>query len=455
MTIEERIVEQRAYYRTGATRPLSVRLEALHRLHEKIKEMEGEINGALYEDLGKSPFESYMTEVGLTLSELRYFEKHLKGWAKKKRVPTPLSQFHARSYVVAEPYGTVLVMSPWNYPFMLCMVPVFAAIGAGNTVVIKPSAYSPATSRVIEKLITSCFGPELATVVQGGRAENAALLEQKFDYIFFTGSVGVGKLVMEKASRYLTPVTLELGGKSPCIIDATADIPLAARRLAFGKFLNVGQTCVAPDYVLVHSSVKNALVEALGKEITAFFGPDPLSNKAYGKIVNSKHFHRLKGLMEGAQVLIGGQDNGVDRIAPTVLGGVTGESPVMKEEIFGPLLPVLPFEAMGEVYDFIEGRPKPLAAYLFTTDQRVKESFLERFSFGGGCVNDTIIHLATSYMGFGGVGESGMGSYHGKGSFDTFTHYKSVVEKSNWMDLPIRYQPYTKQKEKLLRKFLK
>ena len=456
MEIQELIKKQREYFATGATKPVAFRLEALGRLEREIKAREDRLHEALKKDLNKSGFESYMTETGLTLSELSYMKKHLKGFAKPRRHITPLAQFHGRSFSVKEPYGVTLIMSPWNYPFMLCMEPLVGAIAAGNCCVLKPSAYAPATSAAIKELCEAIFPPEYVAVVEGGRAENTALLEQRFDYIFFTGGVTVGKLVMEKASRFLTPVTLELGGKSPCIVDHTADLKVAARRLAFGKYLNGGQTCVAPDYLLIEEGVKDRFLAYFEQSVREMLGEKPLENPDYPKIINQKHFDRLMGLMKcGTLRMGGGADPETLKIAPTVLDGVKPEEAVMQEEIFGPILPVLTFREIREAEQFVQEREKPLACYIFTKDKAVEKRLLCSLSFGGGCVNDTIIHLATSRMGFGGVGNSGMGSYHGRKSFETFSHEKSIVKKYNWIDMPIRYQPYTKAKERLLRFFLK
>ncbi|MCI8465200.1 MAG: aldehyde dehydrogenase [Lachnospiraceae bacterium] len=456
MEMEAVVKKQRDYFATGVTRPVAFRLEALRALERELRRQEGRIHQALKTDLNKSEFESYMTETGLTLSELGYMKKHLKNYARPKRKRTPLAQFHGKSFVLSEPYGVVLIMSPWNYPFMLCMEPLVGAIAAGNCCILKPSAYAPAVSAVIKELVEAIFPPEYVTVVEGGRAENTALLEQRFDYIFFTGGVKVGKLVMEKASRHLTPVTLELGGKSPCIIDKTADLKIAAKRLAFGKFLNAGQTCVAPDYLLIQDSVKDQFLGLFEKAITKMYGKYPLENPDYPKIINEKHFERISALLEGMTIQTGGERNRETlQIAPTVLDHVTAEAAVMQEEIFGPVLPVLTFQEIEEAEAFIKEREKPLACYLFTKDKGTERKLLSSLSFGGGCVNDTIIHLATSRMGFGGVGNSGMGSYHGKKSFETFSHEKSIVKKYNWIDMPIRYQPYSRGKERLLRFFLK
>lgn len=454
MDIQQIVQRQHDYFATGATLDVKGRLAALDRLRAAIEKYEGEINAALKADLNKSPFETYMCEVGLVLNELSYIRKRTRRWARDKRVPTPLSQFKSVSFRHPEPYGVVLVMAPWNYPFMLAMEPVVGAIAAGNCVVMKPSAYSPATSAVMAKLVEETFDPRFFTVVEGGRAENQALLDQKFDYIFFTGGTTVAREVMAKAAKHLTPVSLELGGKSPCIVDETANIKVAAKRLAFGKFLNAGQTCVAPDYLFVHESVRDQMVEELEKNVQAFFGDDPLACPDYVKIINDKHYQRIQGLMAGEHAVFGGQARD-GKIAPTLLDGITGDSPIMQEEIFGPVLPMMTYEDMDQVIAFVTSRPKPLALYLFTTDHDTERRVLERVPFGGGCINDTIIHLATPYMPFGGVGDSGMGGYHGKYSFDTFTHYKSVLKKANWLDLSMRYQPYTDGNFKLLKMFLK
>ena len=456
MDIQALVNAQRAWFNTGATLPLSARRAALKRLRVAVKAHEADISAALRSDLDKSPTESYMCEVGMTLSELSFVEKRLAGWMADRPRLTPLAQFPARSFTVQEPYGAVLIMSPWNYPFLLTMEPLIGAIAAGNCAVVKPSAYSPATSAVVRDILASCFPPEFVSVVEGGRAENQALLDQKFDYIFFTGGVEVGKEVMSKAAQHLTPVTLELGGKSPCIVDATARLDLAAKRLVFGKLLNCGQTCVAPDYLLIDRRVKDRFLAYVRKWVAVQYGTDALDNRGYVRMVNEKHFHRVMGLIDPDKVVFGGKgDPDTLKIQPTVLDNVSPEDPVMREEIFGPVLPVLTFDRVEEALDFVNARPHPLALYLFSQDRAVRELFLRRAPFGGGCVNDTIIHLATSRLPFGGVGSSGMGSYHGRDSFDAFSHRKSVVEKSVLIDLPVRYAPYTPMKEKLLRLFLR
>ena len=449
--------KQRAYYRTGATIPVKFRIEQLRRLYSFVKKYESEINAALYSDLGKSRYEAFMCESGLALTEISYMIKHLKKFARKKKVRTPLSQFASSSYVQPVPYGNTLIMSPWNYPFLLSIEPLTDAIAAGNTAIVKPSAYSPKTGEVIEKIIKECFRPEYVATVMGGRAENSALLDCKFDFIFFTGSQAVGKEVLRHTAEYLTPVVLELGGKSPCIVDKSADIKLSAKRIVFGKFLNCGQTCVAPDYVLCEKSIKDEFITEVKNQILSQFGKSPLENESYGKIVNQKHFNRLCSLIDEEKVVFGGERNPESlKISPTVMDNVTEEDAVMGEEIFGPIMPILTFDSFDSVIDNLKAKDKPLALYLFTSDKKQIKRVTEELSYGGGCINDVIIHLATSAMGFGGVGESGMGSYHGKAGFEAFSHYKSIVDKKTWIDLPMRYQPYKNGfYEKLLKLFLK
>ena len=450
------VAVQRKYFQTGATLPVSFRIDALRRLYDAVSGSEKEIHDALRKDLGKSGFESYMCETGLVLEEISYMLKHVRRFAGEKRVRTPLAQFHSRSYKKSSPYGVTLIMRPWNYPFMLTLSPLVDALAAGNTAVVKPSAYSPCTSEVIRQILIKCFEPQYVSVVTGGRAENTCLLHEHFDYIFFTGSQSVGKEVMRSAADHLTPVTLELGGKSPCIVDQTANIKLAARRIVFGKYLNCGQTCVAPDYVYCHRSVRDRLIKEIVKQIRRQFGKKPLDNKNYGKIINEKHFDRILGLIDKEKVVYGGNsDRDALRIEPTVMDNVTFSDAVMQEEIFGPVMPVLTFDSLDEVIRNVNAMPHPLALYLFTSSKAAAKKVTARCGFGGGCINDTIIHLATTEMGFGGFGESGMGSYHGKTGFDTFTHYKSIVDKKTWLDLPMRYQPYRKMHGKMVRFFLK
>ena len=455
-TIRQRISTQRDFFATGATLPLSFRLKQLEQLKLALKRHEQDLYTALKADLGKSRMESYMCEIGLTLSELTWMQKHLPKLMRCKTVPTPLAHFAAKSFQSPSPYGTVLIMSPWNYPVLLTLEPLIDALAAGNTVILKPSAYAPHTSQILSQLLKKCYPPEYVTMITGGREENQALLNQRFDKIFFTGGKTVGKEVLRHAAEYLTPVTLELGGKSPCIVDSTAKISLTARRIVFGKYLNCGQTCVAPDYILCDASVRNQLLQALEKEIHRQFGKQPLQNPDYGKIINEKHFQRLMALLDPSKAVFGGEAcQETLQITPALLDGVTLEDPVMQEEIFGPILPVLTYKSLEDAIKTIQSLPHPLALYVFTNSRKTARMVTSRCGFGGGCINDTIVHLATSGMGFGGFGESGMGSYHGKAGFYTFTHVKSMVHKRNWLDLPIRYQPYKAPYEKFLHWFLR
>lgn len=457
MNLDEILESQRKFFRSGATLPVSFRMEMLKKLYNAVKKYETEICQALTADLGKSDFEGFMCEAGLTLTEISYLLRHVRRLAGEHRVHTPLAQFASRSYKKPSPYGNTLIMSPWNYPFLLTIDPLADAIAAGNTAVVKPSAYSPATATVIEKIVTECFPPEYVSVVTGGRRENAALLEKKFDFIFFTGSQNVGREVLRHAAENLTPVVLELGGKSPCIVDDTAKLKLAAKRIVFGKYLNCGQTCVAPDYILCHRSVKEQFIREVCAQIEKQYGKAPLQNPDYGKIINEKHFERLCGLIDSGKTVLGGdRDRNALKITPTVMDNVTWEDAVMQEEIFGPIMPILTFDSFEEVYSMLADRPKPLALYLFSESKKRIREITERCAYGGGCINDTIIHLATSEMGFGGVGESGMGAYHGREGFNAFSHSKSIVDKKTWMDLPIRYQPYRRGiYGRLLKMFLK
>lgn len=449
----KRIIQnQRTFFLTGQTLSIDYRKKALSTIREMISNHLEEIYGALKKDIYKSDYETYMCEVGIVLNELSYMQKHLKSLAKPKRIHTELGNMIAKSYVQPSPYGVCLIMSPWNYPILLTLDPLVDAIAAGNTAIIKPSAYSPETSALLCRLISQYFSPEYITTVTGGRSENAALIKQKFDYIFFTGSVAVGKEIMKNAAEYLTPVTLELGGKSPCIIDKSADIKMAAKRVVFGKFLNSGQTCVAPDYVLCHSSVKEEFIKELKLQTEKQYSSNPLENPDYGKIINEKHFERVCNLMDKNKIVYGGKTNAKTlQIEPTILDNVNFDDPIMNEEIFGPLLPILTFDDIDNVINCINSKPCPLALYVFANDKKVARKVITRCSFGGGCVNDTIMHITSSQMGFGGMGESGMGSYHGKTGFNTFSHNKSVIDKNTHFDLKVRYQPYNKKGLKLIK----
>ena len=456
MTTPELVQAQRTYFETGATRSADFRLAALKKLQAAVQANERALAEAMAADFRKAPMEVYMTETGMVLDEIRFHLKHLRAWMRETRVPTPLAQFPSRSFRSPEPYGVCLILAPWNYPIQLCLEPLIGAISGGNCAVVKPSAYAPATSAAIAKLIRETFDARYIAAVEGGRAENQALLHQRFDTIFFTGGVTVGREVMRAASETLTPVTLELGGKSPCIVDETANLRVAARRLAFGKLLNCGQTCVAPDYLLISRKVKDAFLPLLEREIQRMVGENALVCDSYVHMVNEKHFRRVCGLIDPDKVIFGGQaDERTLRIQPTIMDRVTADDAVMQEEIFGPVLPVIAYDSIDEALAFVSGREHPLALYLFSEDPALQKRVLASVPFGGGCINDTIVHLATSRMGFGGVGHSGMGSYHGKKSFDTFSHEKSVLQKSTRIDMPVRYMPYTPLKDRLLRVFLR
>lgn len=452
--MKEIITAQRRFFNCGVTRSVSFRKKMLTKLEEGLLRREKELLGALKSDLNKTAFEGYETELGIVLAELRYARKHLDQWAKPKSVPMPIAQFPAKGYIFPEPYGVALIMSPWNYPVQLTLVPLVSALAAGCTAVVKPSAYAPATSAALSALLGEIFQPEYVAVVEGGRRENAALLEGHFDYIFFTGSPEVGKTVMTAAARHLTPVTLELGGESPVIVAPDADLDLTAKRLVWGKFLNAGQTCVAPDHVWVTPDQREALVAAMEKYIGKFYGERPLEGTDLPRIVNRKHYDRLCALLGSGVTAVGGQtDPEALRIAPTVLVDVTEEDPVMGEEIFGPILPVLTYETLDELIAHLQEKPRPLALYLFTRSGKVEKKVVGSLVYGGGCVNDAVVHLAVSGLPFGGVGNSGMGSCHGKAGFDTFTHRKSILRKG-CLDVPVRYPPYKEKRIGILKKLM-
>ena len=449
--------KQRNYFNTGATRDLDFRLEKLSILKKAIKKNEKQILEALWGDLHKSEFEAYATEIGIILEEINFVMKHLRSWSKTKKVRTPLTHFLSSSYIYSEPYGVSLIISPWNYPFQLLMAPLIGSIAAGNCAMVKPSENSIMTTEVIIKIIEESFKEEFISVVEpyGGKESTQALLKEEFDYIFFTGSVPVGKIVMEAASKYLTPVTLELGGKSPCIVDKDADIKLAAKRITWGKFLNAGQTCVAPDYLLVHKSVKEQLLIEITGYINEFFGENPAKSNDFPRIVNERQFDRLIGLLDKGNIVTGGEYiKGEKYIAPTIIDNITWEDPIMLDEIFGPILPIIEFDYLEEVIKMVNSKPKPLALYFFSSNKKQQEKIIKMISYGGGCINDTIMHVASTYVPFGGVGASGIGSYHGKGSYDSFSHKKSVIKKSNVIDIKVRYAPYN-NKLKLIKRLMK
>ncbi len=448
------IAAQRQYFHTGATRPVVARKQALDKLEAALLRREGDLLSALQSDLGKAPFEGYATEVGLVLAELRDTRKHLGAWSRPRRVPMPLSQFPSTGRVCPEPYGVALIMAPWNYPVQLTLVPLISALAAGCTAVVKPSELAPATSAILASLLGETFPPEYVRVVEGGVETNTALLEERFDVIFFTGSPRVGKIVMAAAARHLTPVTLELGGKSPVIVCPDADLDLTARRLVWGKFLNAGQTCVAPDHVYVPAAQRDGLVRAMGKYIQKSYGDNPLDSPDLPRIVNASHFTRLLSLLDGGRVAFGGKSAEYTlKIEPTILTDVEENSPIMSEEIFGPLLPVLTYDSLDGLVAQLQSRERPLALYLFTRDKGTERRVLEALPFGGGCVNDTVVHLTASGLPFGGVGNSGMGACHGKAGFDAFTHQKSILKKGR-LDVPVRYPPYQDSKIRLLKKLM-
>ena len=434
---------------------IQYRKETLTRLLYSIEENESRIIEALYKDFKKPEFEAVLTETNYVIGDLKQTIKNLKCWAKPKRVLPSILNFPSSDYIYSEPYGKVLVISPWNYPFQLALCPLIAAVAAGNSVVLKPSELTPNTSSIIAEIISKVFTKNHVEVIEGGVEVSQNLLAQKWDYIFFTGSVAVGKIVAKAAAEYMTPVTLELGGKNPCIIDETANIKLAAKRIVWGKFINAGQTCIAPDYLLVQEKVKSELVEHLKLEITNAYSENPELSPDYTRIVNTRNWERLNQLIEPEKVLFGGQINSEDcYLAPTLIDEISFESPVMKEEIFGPILPILSYENETELDAIISKYDKPLSLYVFTTKNKFAEKIIQKFSFGGGCINDTVIHFSNNRLPFGGVGHSGIGAYHGKMSFDTFSHKKAIVKKANWLDLPMRYAPY-KGKLTLIRKILK
>ncbi|MBS5822239.1 MAG: aldehyde dehydrogenase [Clostridium argentinense] len=453
--IKDLVDIQREYFYTKETLSIDFRLKQLILLKNIIKKNEDKILEALNKDLNKANFEGYATELGIVLEEINYTVKNLKKWSRPKRAKSQISHFPASCFSYPEPYGVTLVISPWNYPFQLSVAPMIGAIAGGNTVILKPSNKSVHVSKVLTKLIEDNFDEKYIAVVNGGREENTELLNQKFDYIFFTGSVPVGRVVMEAAAKHLTPTTLELGGKSPCIVDNDVDIKTTAKRIVWGKFLNAGQTCVAPDYVYVHKDVKASLIDSMIYYIKEFYGKNPKESKDYPRIIDSKQFDRLIGYLKDGSIEFGGDfDKEQLYIAPTILNNIAFNSSIMQEEIFGPIMPILEFESLDDAIDVVNSRPKPLALYFFSKSESSIKKILNYTSSGGVCINETIMHVASLYLPFGGVGESGMGKYHGRASFDTFTHYKSVVKKGFSIDVPLRYPPYN-DKIKYIKKIFK
>ena len=446
---------QKEYFQSGATLPLEFRLAQLRSLYRGIKRFEPQILEALRSDLGKSAEESYMSEIGMCLTEIRHTARHLREWSRPQRVPTPLMHFPGSSRIVREPRGVCLIIAPWNYPFLLAVGPMISAIAAGNCVTLKPSEYAPATAAVLEKMLDVCFEERFCRTVTGGAEVSAAETARPYDMIFFTGSTAVGRKVMAAAAQNLTPVVLELGGKSPCIVDETADLPVAATRIIWGKCLNSGQTCVAPDYVLVARSRKDALIREMQKAICRFYGEDPCENSAYPRIVSERHFDRLAAMLPEDPAVGGRVDRESLKIEPTLIETtLNDQSPLMTEEIFGPLLPIVPYDNIHEALGYILSRPRPLALYLFSRNRKLQRRVVETIPFGGGCINDTISHITTPYLPFGGTGDSGMGAYHGHCGYETFTHAKSILSKPFRPDLPVRYPPLTGKLD-LLHKILR
>ncbi|MBE9177108.1 aldehyde dehydrogenase [Oculatella sp. LEGE 06141] len=453
-TIRDIVAQQRTFFGSGTTKEINFRLSQLTRLRQAVISNQAAILAALKADLHKPEFEAYLTEVGV-VQEIDHAIKHLHTWVKPTSVKVSLQQFPGKAKIYAEPLGVVLIISPWNYPFQLMISPLVGAIAAGNCAVLKPSETAPHTSRLLADIIQKTFDPAYVAIVEGGVEISQAILEERFDHIFFTGGTAVGKRVMQAAAKHLTPVTLELGGKSPCIVDADIDLETTARRIVWGKFLNAGQTCIAPDYLLVDRRIKSTLLDRIQATIREFYGDNPADSPDFARIVSPKQFNRLSALLEGANILIGGQTNADDRyIAPTVITPVSLEAPVMQEEIFGPILPVLEYDTVQEAIDLITSKPKPLALYVFSRNKSFQARVLNETSSGNACINDTILQVGVSTLPFGGVGDSGMGSYHGKASFDTFSHRKSVLFKPFWMDLKLRYAPYH-DRINLLRRMIK
>ncbi len=439
----EILKNQKVYFKTQETKSIAFRIAALQNLKAEIISKEQAILNAIHMDFNKPAFETYITEISVVLSEIDLFIKNIKAWSKPKRVLPALLNFPSSEYIYKDPYGAVLIISPWNYPFQLAIAPLISAIACGNTVVLKPSELTPNTSKLLATIISKIFKPEHVLVLEGNAETATNLLQLNWDYIFFTGSVNVGKTVAKAAAKHLTPVTLELGGKNPCIIDQTADVKLSAKRIVWGKFLNAGQTCIAPDYILIKASIKNEFYEALKNEITIAYGSNPEKSTDYTRIINKHNFERLKSFLDNETIIYGGETNPeTNYISPTVLDESKRSSKVMKEEIFGPILPVISYSSFKDIEEIIYNYQKPLALYIFSTNAKFQTKLLNNFSFGGGAINDTIIQFTNHRLPFGGVGYSGIGAYHGKNSFKTFTHQKSIVKKANWLDLPFRYAPY-------------
>ncbi len=441
--IPQTIAAQRTFFKSNLTKDVEFRIEQLKKLRKAIVTNEKAIFEALDKDLKKSKFESYGTEIGIVLAELDKLIQNLKKWARPKKVKTSIFHFKASSYIYKDPYGVVLIVAPWNYPFQLLMLPLVGAIAAGNCVVLKPSEMAPATAKVMTDIIEGVFDERYVAVFNGGVETSTGLLKERYDYIFFTGSTFVGKIVYQAAAKHLTPVTLELGGKSPCIVDKDIHLDYTAKRIVWGKLVNVGQTCIAPDYIYIHRDVKDALITRMKEVIQEFYGKDPQKSKDYGRIINEKHFKRLTNLMQAGEIIHGGNTDYEDKyISPTFIEGVNPDDPVMQEEIFGPILPIMVYDDIDDVINFINDREKPLALYIFSKNEKMIDKVLTETSSGGASINDTLMHIGNDHLPFGGVGESGIGAYHGEFSFETFSHHKGVMNKSLALDMPIRYAPY-------------
>ena len=443
MDFSNYINNQEDYFKNGHTLPMSKRKKLLKNLKKEILANEKEIFDVLKKDLRKSNYETYLTEIGILITEIDLFLKNIDNWARPKKVKSSLLSFPSSDYVYSEPYGKVLIISPWNYPFQLAILPTMSAIAAGNTVVLKPSEHAPHTSKLIKEIIEKVFEKSHVLVIEGAAETASKLLEYRWDYIFFTGSVRIGKIVAAAAAKNLTPITLELGGKNPCIIDDTIDLTLTARRIVWGKFVNAGQTCIAPDFLIVKNNIKDKLISELLSEIERAYGENPENSEDYPRIVNKTNLSRLSNLINGTNIVYGGDYN-IDTcyFSPTIIDEPKIESPLMAEEIFGPILPVISYENENEIEKIILKYEKPLALYVFSTNNKFSEKIIRKYSFGGGAINDTIIHVGNPNLPFGGVGHSGIGAYHGKASFDLLTHKKSIIKKGNWLDIKIRYAPY-------------
>lgn len=454
---EELVFQQNEFYRSHLTKKTAFRVEYLRKLRQAILKYENEIIDALEKDLGKSAHEAISTEIGVTLSEIAFLEKQIQKMVKPKRVKSNIINFGATAYTIHEPYGTVLIIAPWNYPFQLAMSPVVGAIAAGNTVILKPSEYSAYTSGILKKILSETFEQNYVAVVNGGVEETTALLENRFDQIFFTGSPAVGKIIMKAAAKYLTPVVLELGGKSPCIVDKDVDLNLVARRIIFGKAMNSGQTCVAPDYLILHKSIRKEFYECFSRELAKIYGDDLLNNSDFGKIINEKNFDRILSYLQDGEIISGGGHSREElHIDVTLIEVTDSDAPILREEIFGPVLPVITFETTDDIEAIVARNPDPLALYLFSENRSFTDSIVDRIHFGGGCINDTLMHITNEHLPFGGRGTSGIGRYHGKHSFETFTHEKAILRSPTWFDLPLKYphvaKKYTHWVKKLLYK---